>query len=174
LTVTARSKDGLTASETVSYRVLAPARVRIAIPAGLAGVRSAPIGRGCAVEEGTDERELTAVDADAVCRQLRLTVSGTIMEGGKLAGSAGGVIRLTYAVGLPLGRAHGSSRTAVHHGRWRISLVVPAVNLDPLAPDYLITIHYSGDPTHGQSTTSRHVRLESERSGLNPHLPPQP
>jgi hypothetical protein len=174
LTVTARSKDGLSASETVSYRVLAPERVRIAIPAGLAGTRAAPIGRGCAVEEGTDERELTAVAADTVCRQLRLTVRGTIMAGGKRAGSAGGTIRLSYAVGLPLGRAHGSSRTAVHDGRWQISLVVPAVNLDPLAPEYVITIHYSGDATHSQNTTSRHVRLESERADLTPHHTPRP
>jgi hypothetical protein len=38
--------------------------------------------------------------------------------------------------------------------------------LDPVPPSYLITVHYGGDWTTGQATTSRQIRLESERVGL--------
>jgi hypothetical protein len=161
-TVTAISKDGLTASKTVTYTVLAPARVLIT------SLRPSPLRRGCAVESGTDEREITAVVADATCRHLRLTVQGLIETGGKLARSAGGSVQVSFNVKLPLGPARGGARATVMDGRWRISLVLPGVNLDPLPPSYQITAHYGGDATTEQAITKRRIRLESERAGLNP------
>ena len=161
-TVTARSKDGQSVSKTVSYTVLAPAAARVRI----GSMRAAPLRRGCAVESGSDEREITAVSADATCGHLRLTLSGTIQTGGKRASSAGGAIRVNYKVKLPRGAASGGKRAAVSHGRWRISLVLPGVNLDPVPPSYLITVHYGGDETTGSASTRRRIRLESERAGL--------
>jgi CSLREA domain-containing protein len=131
-------------------------------------LHAAPLRRGCAVEAGRDELEITALGADATCRHLRLTLHGTIQTGGKLARSASGSIRVSFAVTLPDGRATGSARTRVNHGRWRASLVAPGVNLDPLPPRYLITIRYSGDNSFQPARTSRRIRLESERAGLGP------
>jgi virginiamycin B lyase len=161
-TVTARSKDGLSASQTVSYTVRSPARVRIA------ALHAAPLRPGCAVELGRDEREITAASADATCRQLRLTLAGTIQTGEKRAASAGGTITISYQVTLPRGRATGRARARVDHGRWRIALILPAVNLDPIPPSYLITVRYRGDNNFDQAGSSRRVRLESERAGLHP------
>ena len=67
-----------------------PARVRIS------AMHAAPLKPGCAVERGRDEREITAVSADATCRHLRLALNGTIQTGGKLAASAGGTITESY------------------------------------------------------------------------------
>jgi len=170
-TATATSKDGLSASKTVSYTVQAQAPPPPPASRARAGVRigalhPAPIGRGCAVETGRAEHEITALSADATCRHLRLTLRGSIRTGGKLAASAGGTVTLTYEVTLPAGRATGRARATVSHGRWRISLILPGVNLDPLPPSYLITIHYNGDPTLQPARTSRRIRLESEPAGL--------
>ena len=170
-TATATSKDGLSASKTVSYAVQAPAPPPPPAPRSRARVRigalhPAPLGRGCAVETGGDEHELTALSADATCRHLRLTLRGSIRTGGKLAASAGGTVTLTYKVSLPGPRATGRAHATVGHGRWRISLILPGVNLDPLPPSYLLTIHYSGDPTLRPASTSRRIRLESEPAGL--------
>jgi PKD repeat protein len=162
LTVTATSKDGLSASETVAYTVLAPAGVRVS------SMRALPLRHGCAVEVGRDERESTAVSADATCRHLRLKLQGTIQRGGKRASSAGGTIRMSYTVRLPRRTATGSARAKVNHGHWQIAMVLPGVNLDPLPPRYLITIRYSGDQNLQQASTSRRIRLESERAGLHP------
>jgi YVTN family beta-propeller protein len=137
-----------------------PTRVRIA------RLRPTPIGHGCAVESGRDQRELTAISADATCRRLRLSLSGTIQTAGRLASTATGTIHVTYKVTLPLGPAAGGARARVNHGRWRVSLSLPGVNLDPVSPLYLITVHYSGDHTHEQATARRRIRLESERAGL--------
>lgn len=93
-------------------------------------------------------------------------MSGTIQTKGRLAFTATGTIHVTYKVRLPLGPAVGGARARVKHGRWRISLVLPGVNLDPVPPLYLITVHYSGDHTHGQASARRRIRLESERAGL--------
>lgn len=161
-TVTATSKDGLSASKTVSYAVLRRARAEVRI----AALRPAPLGRGCAVETGGQERELTAMSADATCRHLRLTLRGSIQRGGKLAAGSGGTVMLTYKVTLPRGRAAGRARARISHGRWRIALILPGVNLDPLPPRYLITIHYSGDLNLQPVSTSRRLRLESEPAGL--------
>ncbi|MBV9422122.1 MAG: hypothetical protein JOZ98_04380 [Solirubrobacterales bacterium] len=161
-TVTAISEDGLTASKTVTYTVLAPARMRIT------ALRPSPLRHGCATESGSDEREITAVLADATCRHLRLTVQGLIEVGGKLALSAGGNVQVSFKVTLPLGRSTGGARAKVIHGRWGISLVLPGVNLDPVPPSYLITARYEGDNTTQQAMTKRAIRLESERAGLNP------
>ena len=158
-TVTARSRDGLSASRTVSYTVRSPARVRIG------ALRAAPLRPGCAVELGGSERQLTALSADATCRRLRLTLEGTIQTGVKRAASAGGTITVSYQVTLPRGRATGRARAKVDRGRWRISLILPGVNLDPIPPSYLINVHYSGDHNFDQAGSSRRVRLESERAG---------
>jgi sugar lactone lactonase YvrE len=78
-----------------------PARVRIS------AMHAAPLKPGCAVERGRDEREITAVSADATCRHLRLALNGTIQTGGKLAASAGGTITESYRARLPRGPASG-------------------------------------------------------------------
>ena len=161
-TVTAKSKDGQSASKTVSYTVLAPAAAKVRI----SGVHGAPMRRGCAVETGGDEREITAVSADATCRHLRLTVSGTIQSGGKRASSAGGTVKVSFKVTLPRGPASGTARGTVSHGRWRVSMVLPGVNLDPNPPSYLITIRYGGDDTTAGASANRRIQLESERAGL--------
>jgi hypothetical protein len=161
-TVTARSKDGLSASTGITYTVLAAARVRIS------ALHASPLRHGCAVETGSDEREITAISADATCRHLRLVVGGTIEAGGKLQRSAGGTMRVSFAVELPNGRATGSARAKVNGGHWRVSLKLPGVNLDQVAPRYLLTAHYSGDQTTAPATAKRRIRLESERAGLNP------
>jgi hypothetical protein len=62
--------------------------------------------------------------------------------------------------------ATGGARARVDHGRWRISLPLPGVNLDPIPPLYQITIHYSGDHTHTHASATHRIRLESERAGL--------
>lgn len=161
-TVTAVSSDGLSASTSLTYTVLAVARVRIG------GLHGSPLGRGCVVETGRDEREIRAISADATCRELRLALHGTIATAGKLASAAGGTITVSYRVMLPLGPAAGSARAKVNHGHWQISIVLPGVNLDPLPPSYLITVHYSGDHNIGPATAKQRIRLESERAGLNP------
>ena len=161
-TVTAKSKDGQSASKTVSYTVLAPAAAKVRI----SGVHGAPMRRGCAVETGGDEREITAVSADATCRHLRLTVSGTIQSGGKRASSAGGTAKVSFKVTLPRGPASGTARGTVSHGRWRVSMVLPGVNLDPNPPSYLITVRYGGDDTTAGASANRRIQLESERAGL--------
>jgi 6-phosphogluconolactonase (cycloisomerase 2 family) len=162
-TATATSKDGLSASKTVTYTtVLAPARVRIS------SMRAFSLRHGCAVEVGRDEREITALSADATCRHLRLKLQGTVQTGGKRASSAGGTIRMSYKVRLPRATLTGSARAKVNHGRWQIAMMLPGVNLDPLPPSYLITIRYSGDQNLHQASASRRIRLESERAGLRP------
>ena len=138
------------------------------VPVRISAMHAAPLRPGCAVEVGRDERELVALSADATCRHLRLTLHGTIQTGGHRAPCAGGTVTVSYKVKLPRGRASGSDRAIVQNGRWRISLVLPGVNLDPTPPNYLITVHYSGDRTIKQASTSRRVRLESERAGLHP------
>jgi hypothetical protein len=67
---------------------------------------------------------------------------------------------------LPRGPIGRSTRGTISHGHWRISLVLPGVNLDPVPPSYLIAVQYSGDNATQSATTHRRVRLESERAGL--------
>ena len=168
LTVTATSKDGLSASRTVAYTVSAPAPVLAPARVRISSMRAFPLRHGCAVETGRDEREITAVSADATCRHLRLKLQGTIQRGGKRASSAGGTIRMSYTVRLPRGTVTGSARAKVNHGHWQIAMVLPGVNLDPVPPSYLITIRYSGDQNLQPARASRRIRLESERAGLHP------
>ncbi len=104
--VTAVSKDGQSTTTVVHYTVLALASVRIA------SVRAIPLRHGCATETGTDEREITAITADATCRQFRLTLAGTITLAGELAPTARGTITLSVRVRLPGGPAHGAARGA--------------------------------------------------------------
>jgi hypothetical protein len=107
------------------------------------------------------------VIADATCRHFRLTAQGTIESNGKLSATAGGAVQMKVSVKLPRGPAARSARGSVSHGRWRISRVLPGVNLDPVPPIYVITVHYKGDTTTHQATTTRRIRIESEPSGLN-------
>ena len=71
------------------------------------------------------------------------------------------------SVKLARGPAERSARGTVSHGRWRISLVLPGVNLDPSPPSYLITVHYKGNNTTQQAITTRRIRIECERAGHN-------
>jgi hypothetical protein len=140
----------------------AASRVRIS------RLHAAPLRQGCAVETGSAELEITAISADATCRHLRLEVDGTIEAGRKLQRSAAGTVRVSFAVELPSGRATGAAQSKVSGGHWRVSLVLPGVNLDPLPPLYLLTARYSGDRTTAPATAKRRIRLESELAGLNP------
>ncbi len=167
-TVIATSKDGQRAAATVRYTVLGTAGVRIT------GLRATPLRPGCATESGRDERETTAVSADAICRHFRLTLTGTIKSAGRLNSAAVGTIQVKVSVNLPYGSAARAAHGEVSHGRWRVSLVLPGVNLDPVPPSYLISVHYAGDRLTEAASTERRVRLESERAGLNPQLPPLP
>ncbi len=152
----ARGKEPVTL-----HAVASAARVRIAT------LRPAPLGHGCVVETGRDEREIAPITADATCRRLRLTLTGTIQTSrGRLAASAAGTIHVSYQARLPRGPAAGGARARVGHGHWQISLVLPAINLDPTPPLYRITVHYTGDRTHGPASDTRRIRLESERAGL--------
>jgi hypothetical protein len=130
LTVTAKSKNGLVRSKTVNYRVLAPVRVQV-----------------------------STIRAIAIQRQLRLTLGGALRADGKLARSASGKITVAFMLRLPRGTAHGSAQAAVTHGRWHVSIVLPAVNHNATHRTYRITIRYSGDQTHGHATTQRRLRL---------------
>jgi CSLREA domain-containing protein len=158
------------AEEPVSVSAATPTirGIRAVARVLIARLRPVPLRRACAVERGRDARESTAISTDATCRRLRLILSGTIQLIGRPASSATGTIRASYTVRLPRGRAAGGARARVRHGRWRITLVLNAVNLDPLPPSYLITIHYDGDRTIQPAKTTRHIRLESERVGLHP------
>jgi YVTN family beta-propeller protein len=148
------------AQSSYRLRISAATRVRIA------RLHATPLRPGCVVETGTDQREITAPTAGATCRRLRLSVSGTIQTAGRLASSAAGTVRLSYAVRFPGGLASGTSHATVHHGRWRISLILPAINLDPLPPLYVITVQYNDDRTHQPASAHDRIRLEGERAGL--------
>ena len=161
-TVTATSSDGQRASATVSYTVLSPRPSAVRIT----GLRATPLRRACVTEIGTGEREITAVIADATCRRLRLTLTGSIDVAGKLARGARGTVTVSVRVGLPAGLARRTAKGRVTDGRWQISLLLPGVDLDPVPPSYLITVRYGGDNTLGAGTAERHIRLESERVGL--------
>jgi hypothetical protein len=138
----------------------APARVRIT------GWRANPLRPGCVTETGTREREVTGVIADATCRQFQLILEGTIQSAGRLRPAATGGVRVVVSVKFPRGSAVRFARGVVSHGRWRVSLLVPGINLDPIPPAYLITVHYGGDHGTRSATGTRRVRIESESAGL--------
>jgi hypothetical protein len=137
---------------------LAAARVAVT------SIRATSLSAGCVTETGVREREARAVTADAVCQHFRLTVNGAIRVDGTLARAARG--RVTITVRLPRGRAARTARGFVAVGRWRVSLVLPGVNLDPLPPTYRITIRYHGDDEIGPAGAERRIAVESERAGL--------
>lgn len=139
---------------------LGPAAVRIT------SVRAVPLQPRCAIELGRDENAIHATVADATCRRFRLTLWGMILSAEKLKRAATGTVHVRVSVKLPGGRATRVARANVRHGRWRTSLVLPGVNLDPVPPSYLIIARYGGDNTTQPAATSRRVRLESERAGL--------
>jgi CSLREA domain-containing protein len=124
--------------------------------------RASALSPGCVVGAGGGEREVPALAAEATRRRMRLTLRGTIRTRGTLARSAGGTVRVSFTVNLPDGRARRTARSRVRRGRWKISLVAPGVNLDPLPPRYLITVRYSGDRSLQPARTSRRVRLGIE------------
>jgi hypothetical protein len=169
LTVTAR--NGVSPNATQRFVLIVQTRATVLI----SGLRATPLRRGCVTETGTGEHDaialiasaITGVIADATCRHFRLTAQGTIKSNGKLSAAAGGAVQMKVSVKLPRGPAARSASGSVSHGRWRISRVLPGVNLDPVPPTYVITVHYKGDTTTRQATTTRRIRIESERSGLN-------
>jgi hypothetical protein len=129
-------------------------------------IRATPVAPGCETETGTKEREARAVTADVTCRHFRLTVRGAIRIGRRLAHHAHGFLTVTVTAMLPRGPTMRTAEGAVTLGGWRVSLILPGVNRDPLPPLYLIIVRYHGDPTIGRATAARHIRIESERVGL--------
>ena len=131
-------------------------------------LRIASLRRGCVIETANEERERIAAVADATCRRLRLTVDGVIEQHGSLDQAAGGTVIERVHVRLPHGAATRLTRAKVRHGHWRISLIVPGVNLDPGPSTYLVAVHYEGGGATSPATTARRVMLEVESAGLNP------
>ena len=129
-------------------------------------IRATPVSPGCATETGTEERETRAGAADATCRHFRLTVRGAIRVGGRLAPAARGRLTVTVTAMLPRGETMRAAQGFVARGGWRVSLILPGVNLDPLPPRYLIIVRDHGDDTIRQATAARHIRVESERAAL--------
>jgi hypothetical protein len=140
----------------------------VSTPAGvkIVGLRASPLGKGCVTEVGTSEREANAVIADATCRHFRLTVNGIIEVGGRLVPTARGTVIGSIRVKLPGGPANATTRVMVAGGRWRFSLVVPGVNLDPVPPSYLIVVHFGGANSEGPVSAERRICIESEPAGL--------
>ena len=129
-------------------------------------IRATPVSPGCATETGTKERETRAGAADAPCRHFRLTVRGAIRVGGRLAPDASGRLTVTVTAMLPRGDTMRAAQGSVARGGWRVSLILPGVNLDPLPPRYLIIVRYHGDDAIRQASAARHIRVESERAAL--------
>jgi hypothetical protein len=150
---------GTTAGQCGGHAVRSAASLRIT------RVRATPLRRGCVTETGRDEREITARAADATCRHFRLTVAGTINARGNPTSTVTGAVQVKVSADLPAGRVQRTARRKVHRGHWQVSLILPGVNLDPLAPMYLIAVHYGGDPSTAQADSTRRVRIESERAG---------
>ncbi len=163
LTITARNGVSPNATQrfVLTVRERPPARATVRV----SRLRATPLRHGCVTETATDESEITAVIVDATCRHFLLTVQGTIESNGKR--SATGAVQVKVKVKLPRRSAAPSARGSVSHGRWRISLVLPGVNLDPVPPTYVITVHYDGDNSTQPATATRRIRIESERAGLN-------
>ena len=129
-------------------------------------IRATPVSPGCATETGTKERETRAGAADATCRHFRLTVRGAIRVGGRLAPTASGRVTVTATAMLPRGETMRAAQGSLTRGGWRVSLILPGINLDPLPPRYLLIVRYHGDDTIRQASAARHIRIESERAAL--------
>lgn len=140
--------------------VLEHARVRIT------RLRAQPLRPGCVTEVGKHERKESAQIADATCRRLRLMLDGVIELHGKVVDSAGGNLSERVHVRLPRGPATRRAHAKVRHGHWRISLIVPGANRDPVPPSYLISLRYRRAGSAGADTARRRVRLGVERAGL--------
>ena len=129
-------------------------------------IRATPVSPGCATETGTKERKTRAGAADTTCRHFRLTARGAIRIGGRLAPDASGRLTVTVTAMLPRGDTMRAAQGSVTRGGWRVSLILPGVNLDPLPPRYLIIVRYHGDTTTRQASAAHHIRIESERAAL--------
>jgi adhesin/invasin len=132
----------------------------------ITGIRATPVSPGCETETGTNERKVRAGAADAACRHFRLTVLGAIRTGGSLARAANGHLSVSVAAMLPRGATMRAAQGSVIRGGWRVSLILPGVNRDPLPPRYLIIVRYHGDDTLGPASATHPIRVESERAGL--------
>jgi hypothetical protein len=93
-------------------------------------------------------------------------VRGAIRVGGRLAPAASGGLSVTVTAMLSRGETMRAVQGSVTSGSWRVSLILPGVNLDPLPPRYLITVRYHGDNTIRPAGAARHIRVESERAAL--------
>jgi len=151
---------------TPSSVIIAPASPRKAAAVAISRLRATPVSPGCATETGTKERETRAGAADTTCGHFRLTVRGAIRVGGRLAPSASGGLTVTVTAMLSRGETMRAVQGSVTSGSWRVSLILPGVNLDPLPPRYLITVRYHGDNTIRPAGAARHIRVESERATL--------
>ena len=146
--------------------VIATGPPRKTAAVAISRIRATPVSPGCATETGTKERETRAGAADTTCGHFRLTVRGAIRVGGRLAPDASGRLTVTVTAMLPRGETMRAAQGSVARGGWRVSLILPGVNLDPLPPRYLIIVRYHGDNTIRQASAARHIRVESERAAL--------
>jgi hypothetical protein len=153
----------LTTSPSV---VIATAPPRKTAAVAVSRIRATPVSPGCATETGTKEGETRAGVADTTCRRFRLTVRGAIRVGGRLAPAASGRLTVTVTAMLPRGGTMRAAQGSVARGGWRVSLILPGLNLDPLPPRYLMIVRYHGDDTIRQASAARHIRVESERAAL--------
>jgi hypothetical protein len=119
-----------------------------------------PLRHGCVVEQGVDETEILATVADATCRHLRLSLQGTITR------AASGRIHVEIRADLYGRGLYRSIYSAISHGRWKITLILPGVNQDPDPPLYTITAIYPGSIAIAAATRTRRIALEAERAGL--------
>jgi hypothetical protein len=159
-TATATSKDGQTATASIGYTVAAAA-VKLRIKA----VHVTPVRRRCTVETGLKEHKVARVKRHVTCNRARVALSGGVYTRGKLARFATGKIRVFFSVKLRRGLRTGSANAAVRHGRWHITLLVPATSVDPRPPKYRIRLSYSGDRRTLSAARKFTIRIEVEAGG---------
>jgi hypothetical protein len=139
----------LNADTTVSARFDKGAAPQLRLDSGPGGISINPTQLNC-------QGELSFIRAVGFCSVGRVHVAG------KIAKTAGGVVlvRIYSYFGKRAGEAK------ISHGHWSVNLDVPGFNADPLAPRYLIVVHYGGGQGIRAGTISRAVRIEVEPKEL--------
>jgi hypothetical protein len=116
---------------------------------GSSGISVKPAELNC-------EGELTFIRAAGTCTLAHVHVAG------KIAKRADGFVSVRIYSWFGKREARGK----ISNGHWLVDLDVPGINSDPVAPRYLIVVHYRGGRVVRAGTVSRQVRIEVERKGL--------